>query len=56
MSSLVPLEATASVVNVIIWKSPDLICVGEIGITKRSALTETRLLLVPRLDQIATGF
>ena len=45
-----------NVVNVIIWKSPDLISVGEIGFTKRSGLTETRLVLVPRLDQIATGF
>jgi len=56
MSSLVSFEATARVVNVITWKSPGLMCVGEIGIVKRSALTKTRLLLVPRLDQIATGF
>jgi hypothetical protein len=39
------LEATASVVNVIIWKSPDLICLGDIGIVRRRALTKTRLLM-----------
>jgi hypothetical protein len=56
MSRLVPFEATASVVKVVTWKSPDLKCVGEIGINRSSALTETRLLLIHRLDQISNRF